>query len=75
MATRLRSIRRVAVFIAGTSAIGGSAWLYHNKNSLLQAAEQGNVPSQTTFSPLGSVLASWTTNFKPTVEWDHNWDR
>ena len=25
--------------------------------------------------PLGKVLASWTTNFEPTVKWDYNWDR
>ncbi|CAG2254351.1 PGAM5 [Mytilus edulis] len=23
----------------------------------------------------GNVLASWTTNFEPSVKWDYNWDR
>ena len=27
------------------------------------------------FLPLQKVLASWTTNFTPSVEWDDNWDR
>ena len=27
------------------------------------------------FLPLQNVLASWTTNFTPSVEWDNNWDR
>jgi len=25
--------------------------------------------------PLGKVLASWTTNYEPSVKWDDNWDR
>ena len=25
--------------------------------------------------PLSTVLASWTTNFKPSVTWDHDWDK
>ncbi|XP_015510470.1 serine/threonine-protein phosphatase PGAM5, mitochondrial-like isoform X1 [Neodiprion pinetum] len=46
--------------ISGLGVVGGAALLYYNV--------YGGGESM-------HVLNSWTTNFTPSVQWEHNWDR
>ena len=52
---------RMFRLVAGLSVSGGAvtAWMLYEKNK----------------TKSDKLLASWTTNFKPTVKWDDNWDR
>ncbi|XP_014598123.1 PREDICTED: serine/threonine-protein phosphatase Pgam5, mitochondrial-like isoform X2 [Polistes canadensis] len=46
--------------ILSLGALGGTALFYYNKYSDCESSY---------------VLNSWTTNFTPSVKWDHNWDK
>ena len=63
--------------ICGVVIGAGTAWIIqknkdddHPKVQVKKAASTGQ-----NFLPLQKVLASWTTNFSPSVPWDNNWDR
>ena len=62
--------------ICGVVIGAGTAWIVQkNRNN-----DRPNVVRKTpetghNFLPLQKVLASWTTNFSPSVPWDDNWDR
>lgn len=63
-------------FVAGASAVTGASWVYGNTGVIkTKTALSYENPYAQNNSPLGKVIASWTTNFKPSVEWDANWDR
>ena len=38
-------------------------------------ARANNSENEKIITPLNRVLASYTTNFEPSVKWDYNWDR
>ncbi|XP_015593035.1 serine/threonine-protein phosphatase Pgam5, mitochondrial [Cephus cinctus] len=46
--------------ITGLGAVGGAVLFYYNVYGSTDTAK---------------VCNSWTTNFSPSVKWDHNWDR
>lgn len=46
--------------VVGLGALSGAALFYYNA--------YGDCESS-------CVQNSWTTNFTPSVKWDHNWDR
>ena len=74
MARFIRSgtVRTLCGLAAGGSVI--AAWTFSNSQVLGSAESDGD--SNTRFSlPLQKVLASYTTNFEPSVKWDANWDR
>ena len=54
--------------MAASVAVGASAALYLTGEKKSNEGNSGTLP-------LNKVLASWTTNFTPSKEWDHNWDR
>ncbi|KAI0230861.1 Serine/threonine-protein phosphatase PGAM5, mitochondrial [Lamellibrachia satsuma] len=63
--------------ICGVVIGAGTAWVIqknkdddHPKVQVNKAASTGQ-----NFLPLQKVLASWTTNFSPSMPWDNNWDR
>ncbi len=57
--------------VAATVAVGASAALFLTHESKAVKSTGGNGITL----PLNKVLASWTTNFTPSKEWDNNWDR
>ena len=72
-----------ALKIASGLALSASVAAYAcSKSALLKSNdgeekhEQVNQQNPQSFPvPLGKVLASWTTNFEPIIEWNKNWDR
>ncbi len=68
---------RVLKFV-GSLTVGVSAVAYAAiklPSTEVPAREEGvqRLPNRPKL--LNEVLASWTSNFSPSVEWDHNWDR
>lgn len=76
--------RSRGLVVCGVALSASAAtYLYQQSKSDLNKEQGQSVLPETgkfanTFSsklPLGKVLASWTTNFEPSVKWDDNWDR
>lgn len=76
--------RHVLVFCAASSGLAATVWTVKHVrgNAASHVAQQPDYPdfgkSRGAFHSslgLGKVLASWTTNFEPSVKWDSNWDR
>lgn len=74
--------RKAMIYGLVVSASGVVAVASANKLKNINEDEPNAVPQYPqktpTFSsafPLEKVLASWTTNFEPSVKWDSNWDR
>lgn len=73
--------RNKKLIAALLSSFGGGTLLgmkYINNND--SETEKGTIEGSSQRKPKGSlqlpsVLASWTTDFTPSVAWDHNWDR
>lgn len=82
-----RSLRVLCGLAVGTAVAGGALLVNGEKSYTLLDSLKGKLQKeepvyppkypkpQTPSSHLGKVLASWTTNFEPSVPWDLNWDR
>ena len=70
--------RLVRLISALGLGVGTAAGVYYLKSARSVDGEQKNDNKREFIDGhrhLGRVLASWTTNFEPTVKWDNNWDR
>ena len=62
--------------ICGVVIGAGTAWVVQkNRNNDHPNVVRKSPETVQSFLPLQKVLASWTTNFSPSVPWDDNWDR
>jgi len=70
-----RLVRLVSALGLG---VGTAAGFYYLKGGRSSEDETKNIARKVfvdKHTHLGKVLASWTTNFEPSVKWDSNWDR